>query len=64
MWKKIQRWSYAFYALVYVHVLFVYLNKKNVDIKDVVILSVIFGSYTVLRVIKVFSKNNKKTLFI
>ncbi len=60
MWKKIQRWSYAFYGLVYVHILFAYLNEKVVDIKNVMILSVVFGTYTVLRIMKAFSEKSKR----
>lgn len=60
MWKKIQRWSYVFYGLIYVHILFAYLNEKNVDIKDVTLLSVVFGAYTVLRAMKEFSEKSKR----
>ena len=65
MWKKIQRWSYIFYGLIYVHILFSYLNKKVVDIKDVILLSAVFGAYTVLRIMKAFSdKSKRKSSFI
>lgn len=60
MWKKIQRWSYMFYGLIYVHILFAYLNEKVVDVKNIVILSVIFGAYTVLRLIRAFNESSKK----
>lgn len=60
MWKKIQRWSYAFYGLIYVHILFAYLNSKVVNIKDVILLSVVFGAYTVLRIMKAFSEKSKR----
>lgn len=63
MWKKIQRWSYAFYALVYVHILFAYLNKKVIDMKDIALLTVVFGVYTILRIAKaVNDKNKRKTV--
>lgn len=60
MWKKIQRWSYAFYGLVYVHILFAYLNKKVVDVKAIIILSTVFGVYTVLRIAKALNDRSKK----
>ncbi|MDO4535831.1 MAG: ferric reductase-like transmembrane domain-containing protein [Clostridium perfringens] len=60
MWKKIQRWSYAFYGLIYIHILFAYLNEKVMDIKNITILSVVFGAYTVLRIMKAFSEKSKR----
>ena len=61
MWKKIQRWSYMFYGLIYVHILFAYLNSKNINMKNVIILNIVFICYTVLKLIKVFNKSNKKS---
>lgn len=61
MWKKIQRWSYVFYGLIYVHILFAYLNSKNINMKNVIILNIVFICYTVLKLIKVFNKSNKKS---
>lgn len=59
-WKKIQRWSYLFYGLIYVHILFAYLNSSKMSIKNMIILNVVFISYTVLKLIKIFNKEDRR----
>lgn len=55
-WKKLQRCAYAFYALIYVHVLLLYVPKAQLGhtsaIFDVVVFSVIFMAYGVMRIRK------------
>lgn len=55
-WKKLQRSSYLFYALIYIHVAVLYLPRalsgNAAHLIDMCIYSLIFGSYTVLRLRK------------
>lgn len=52
-WKSIQRWSYLFFGLVYVHILIVLLNSKNVDWMRVSIYTLIFAAYIALKINKI-----------
>lgn len=51
-WKQLQRWAYCFYFLAYIHIILMLLNKKELDWMKLIIYTAVFGSYTVLRVIK------------
>ncbi|KHD37676.1 membrane protein [Clostridium acetobutylicum] len=51
-WKKLQRWAYLFYLLVYGHILFVMLNSKKIDLTRFVTYNILFGIYFILRVTK------------
>lgn len=53
-WKKIQRYAYIFYASIYAHVivLFAMGQKRAKHIPEIIIYTVIFVSYTVLRILK------------
>ncbi len=65
-WHKLQRWAYAFYALIYVHVLFMLLpsalNATSSTSREAIIAyTVVFGLYAVLRIGKaVLDKRNSK----
>lgn len=52
-WKRIQSWAYAFYFLGYVHVFIILINKKNIDWLKLSTYTVLFASYTILKLIKV-----------
>ncbi|WP_042277197.1 ferric reductase-like transmembrane domain-containing protein [[Clostridium] dakarense] len=56
-WKKIQRWAYPFYLLVYVHIVLAIFNDKEIDILKLSIYTVLFGGYFILKLIK----NSKST---
>lgn len=50
-WKAIQRLSYAFYGLIYVHIMVLFLPKIQGDkLFDIAIYTAIFGLYFVARV--------------
>jgi DMSO/TMAO reductase YedYZ heme-binding membrane subunit len=49
-WKKLHRLSYVAYLLIYVHIVFVGLSKS--ELGHVLITSIVFGVYTVLRILK------------
>ncbi len=55
-WKKLQRFAYAFYALIYIHVLLLYVPKAQMGntkaIVNVAVFSVIFLVYGVMRIRK------------
>ncbi|WP_025691360.1 ferric reductase-like transmembrane domain-containing protein [Paenibacillus zanthoxyli] len=51
-WRKIQRWAYLFYLLAYLHVLLILIMDKDTDWLRLVLYTGIFGSYTILRLMK------------
>lgn len=58
-WKKLQRWSYLFYFLAYVHILAAVLNGR-VEIEKAMIYTGIFGVYSILKVLKIQNKKQQK----
>ena len=62
-WKKLQRLSYIFYALLYFHIVLIFsrgiLAGKLAYLADLYIYTLIFGSYAILRHIKYFKKKAK-----
>ncbi|SFB26083.1 ferric reductase-like transmembrane domain-containing protein [Clostridium frigidicarnis] len=59
-WKKLQRWSYLFYFLAYIHVLLILLNGKSMDWLKLSTYTIIFGSYAVLKLSKVYMSKRLK----
>lgn len=60
-WKKIQKWSYLFYFLVYFHIMLAFLFfGSRPSILDALALSFIFLVYTVLRLLKYSSDKDKR----
>ncbi|UZW14840.1 ferric reductase-like transmembrane domain-containing protein [Clostridium pasteurianum] len=51
-WKKLQRWAYPFYFLSYIHILIVLLNDEKIDLLRLIGYTVIFTSYSVLKLLK------------
>lgn len=64
VWKKIQRTAYIFYALMYIHVmlLFIPMAKMNRDgyYLSVIVYSIVFVSYAVCRIRKAFFQSCRK----
>lgn len=52
-WKRVQRSSYAFYALVFVHLAFILtppaLAGKEAAVESISVYAVVFGAYAILR---------------
>ncbi len=44
-WKKIQRWAYLAYALIYLHLLF------SAEIRDLIVYSFLFVPYFIIKLI-------------
>lgn len=55
-WKKLHRFSYLAYLLIYVHIVLV--NLSSGDVGHIFISTLIYGIYFVLRIIK-FAKNRE-----
>lgn len=55
-WKKLQRLAYGFFALIYVHVMVLFIPKFEKKWMDIALYTVIFGVYLVLRVAKAARK--------
>jgi len=49
-WKKIQKWSYLFYFLLYIHLAFTAISYHETDYYKLLLYSSIFSIYTVLRI--------------
>ena len=52
-WRKLQKRAYIFYFLVYVHILIIMLNEKEIDLLKLSTYTIIFGAYTILKLIKI-----------
>ncbi len=59
-WKKLQRLAYPFYFLIYAHVMVLYAPNAKDHIFDIVVYTVIYGLYAVLRLRKYFVMKKKK----
>lgn len=58
-WKNLQRLAYPFYGLIYIHIMCLFIPKmQNGKFLDIIIYSIIFLSYFVLRLYK-YSKDKK-----
>lgn len=60
-WKNIQRKANMFYFLVYIHILLVLLNGKEIDWLKLSSYTIIFGVYTILRLIKYKNSRQAKS---
>ena len=62
-WKKLQRCAYAFYALVYAHLVIMLLpaalNGSAVAIENVAVYTIIFAVYAVLRIRRALSDRHQ-----
>lgn len=63
-WKNLQRLAYVFFALIYAHVMVLFLPKFSEKYMDIITYTLVFGAYAVLRVKKAFnaSKNTSALL--
>lgn len=59
-WRRVQKWSYAFYGLFYLHMAVIYLQKSKIEL-NFIIYTILFGVYTVMRIHKAVSKKKKIT---
>lgn len=59
-WKNLQRFAYPFYFLIYVHVMILFTADIEAHLTGIVIYTVIFGAYAVLRLRKYFIQKAKK----
>lgn len=62
-WKKIQRAAYVFYALIYIHILVLYIPKSRSGNTEkfisIIVYSIVFICYAALRIRKEIIKKNK-----
>lgn len=59
-WKRLQRLAYAFFALIYIHVMVLFVPKFPTKWVDVLAYTVIFGVYLILRVAKAMKSKGQK----
>ncbi|MGL5417600.1 MAG: ferric reductase-like transmembrane domain-containing protein [Clostridium sp.] len=64
-WKSIQRYSYLFFLLIYLHIAVILINAKEFNLSKFLIYTVIFLAYSILKLNKVNSlqKVNQKQTF-
>lgn len=58
-WKKLQRLAYGFFALIYLHVMVLFVSKFHKKYLDILFYTVIFGVYLVLRVAKAAKRKKR-----
>ena len=58
-WKKIQRMAYPFFIGIYVHIMVLYSADVKSHITGIVVYTLIYGSYVVLRLRKAALKSRK-----
>ncbi|MDE7121222.1 MAG: hypothetical protein K2O42_03575, partial [Oscillospiraceae bacterium] len=62
-WKKIQRFSYAFYALIYLHVMLIYVPRARMgrdgSLLSILLYTAVFASYAVCRIRKAWIRQKK-----
>lgn len=59
LWKKIQKMAYPFFILIYVHTMVLFLSKIQDKLLDIILYSIIFISYIILRIGKAIKEKNK-----
>lgn len=59
-WKKIQKWAYLFYYMIYVHMIAVNVSEDYMNTEMIALYTDIFGLYLVLRVIKHINQKKNK----
>ncbi|MBO4458558.1 MAG: FMN-binding protein [Butyrivibrio sp.] len=62
-WKSLQRFAYAFYLLIYLHILFLYIRRAmhgdSRSAQNIAVYSVVFLWYFICRPIKAYSTKHK-----
>lgn len=59
-WKRLQRLAYVFFALIYVHVMVLFVPKADKKLVDIVIYTAIFALYLLLRLMKAAKRRNRR----
>ncbi|MDZ4993408.1 hypothetical protein GNF80_10575 [Clostridium perfringens] len=59
VWKRIQRFAYLFYGLIYIHIMLLYIPKYNNKLFEIILYSIIFFAYYFLRIRKYFKDKVK-----
>lgn len=62
-WKKVQKWAYAFYFLGYAHIFIILVNKKNIDWMKLSTYTILFGTYTIMKLVKVIESKKIKARY-
>jgi DMSO/TMAO reductase YedYZ heme-binding membrane subunit len=62
VWKNLQRWSYLFYFLGYLHIIIILVIARKPDLIKIISYNAAFGIYTVLKIVKELSKKQQYKL--
>lgn len=60
-WKRIQRLAYPFFIMIYIHVMVLYSAKLDKHMFNIIIYTLIFGVYGILRIRKYIMKRKSKS---
>ena len=62
-WKKIQRFAYLFYALIYAHIMVLFVPKANRGIEgyffSIIVYTAVFAAYAAMRIRKAYIQKKK-----
>ena len=58
-WKKVQKLAYPFFALIYIHIISIYIPKAEKKWLEIILYTIIFSVYLVLSIIKGCKTNSK-----
>ena len=59
-WKNLQRFAYPFYFLIYVHVMILFTADVETNLVGIILYTLIYASYAVLRLRKYFMKKSER----
>ena len=59
-WKNVQKLAYPFFALIYIHIMTVFVPKAEKKWFEIIIYTIIFSVYLVLRIRKAYKVKSKK----
>ncbi|AOR24831.1 ferric reductase-like transmembrane domain-containing protein [Clostridium taeniosporum] len=60
-WKKVQRLAYPFFIMIYIHVMVLYSTKLDKHMINIIIYTLIFGTYIILRIRKYIIDQKRKS---
>lgn len=58
-WKRIQRMAYPFFIGIYVHIMVLYTANIKSNMTEIIVYTVIYASYVILRLRKAALKSKK-----
>lgn len=57
-WKKVQRLAYPFFALIYIHIMVLFIPKAEKKWLEIIVYTILFVSYAILRITKAVKRRS------